>query len=121
MNQMEDYIFTFVSLGDSNGGSMLSRREFLTQHENCWEELLRSGLSAYVCTNGTNLDADHAIVRLMAYQASLQARQHLKESMLDHYQLRHLAEESRFKSRNEERFQQMRAEVRERFQRVKTA
>ena len=127
MNQNEDYIFTFVSVGETNGGSMMSRREFLAQHEDCWEELLRRGLSGYVCVRtGETLEADRAITRMMAYQASQTTRQHMQESLMEHYQLRHgtqpevrKAMDSYFPSKVEARFQQMRAELKMRSERAR--
>lgn len=119
MNQNEDYIFTFVSIGDSNGGNTVSRREFLEMHHDCWQELLRSGLSTYVCgRTGENLSPEKALIRMMAYEASLATRQHLHESLLEHYQLKQAAKatgiqapEPHLPSKVEERFQKMRAEL----------
>jgi len=127
MNQNEDYIFTFVSIGETNGGNTVSRREFLELHHDCWQELLRSGLSSYVCArNGESLAPDKAVLRMMAYEASLATRQHLHESLLEHYQLQQAAKvtgretpESHLPSKVEERFQQMRAELKLRSERAR--
>ncbi|PKL75169.1 MAG: hypothetical protein CVV27_16765 [Candidatus Melainabacteria bacterium HGW-Melainabacteria-1] len=110
----EDQILTFVSIGDMSGGNLLSRRDYLTQHAECWQELLHSGLSMYLCANGETLAADKAVLRLMAYSASLNARQHLEESLLDHFQLRNIQRENVFQPRVEDRFEKLRQEMRRR-------
>lgn len=60
MTHAGDRIVTFVSLGDLGGVQVMSRSEFLNLYPDSWQDLLQSGLSMYIATNGKLLAVDEA-------------------------------------------------------------
>ena len=116
-----DRIITFVSMSDFGGVHTLSREEFLQEHPDCWQELLRSGVSMYLCANGQTIDADKAIIRMMTLAATQSAKRHLEESLLEHFSLKVEQNTRERQSQLETRVQRMREEIRSRARQIRTA
>lgn len=60
LNHAGDRIVTFISLGDVGGVEVMSRGEFLQRFPESWQDLLASGLSMYISTQGKLLAVDEA-------------------------------------------------------------
>ncbi|MEZ0367779.1 MAG: hypothetical protein ACAI44_01695 [Candidatus Sericytochromatia bacterium] len=60
MNHAGDRIITFISKGETGSVRVMSRSEFLAQFPDTWKEMLQSGLSMYIGTNGQMLAFDEA-------------------------------------------------------------
>lgn len=120
-NQLTDRIIVFVSVGEEGGVHTLTREELIEKHPESWQELLRSGLAMYLTAAGQTLDADKAIVRLMTVSATLSAKRHLEQSLLDHFSLKVENPVHNRQSQLENRVQRMRDDIRQRARQVRTA
>lgn len=68
LNHAGDRIVIFIAMGEVGGVQVLSRSEFLAEYPDNWRDLLHTGLSMYIGSNG----------RMVSYN---EAEQHLNQLM----------------------------------------
>ncbi|HEY9844083.1 MAG: hypothetical protein ACAI44_38895 [Candidatus Sericytochromatia bacterium] len=81
MNQQEDHVITMVAIGEMSGGNLLSREDFLDQYPGTWQELLRTGMSKYIRSDGQTLSRKDGLHTMSVFAMCRNVRQRVAARM----------------------------------------